>query len=281
MANLKDMAKNAVGLTEKATIQIIDKRKTQVKEQKAPQPQGGGALGGMSRFTEMVDTDVLDKASSLLEGQTGVGLAGSGATLKCFEVQFNPNELRLSGYGGGLVQKVSPAKADDPKPGGISFEKMDVRLSLRVKLIFDHVERHDAFMYNDGIDNPLELANTAARSVMRNKAAGKGKTNSVRPEVEGLIAALRNKYTRMVIFSWGQMSYTGVLSNLQSQYTMFNTIGEPIRAEVNLEIVLVDEAVSKDGMGAWAKHFEDAFGSGDLLLTTAGQKVGNLLNIGV
>ena len=75
------------------------------------------------------------------------------------------------------------------------------------------------------------------------------------------------------------MSYEGVLNRVASQYTMFNTSGEPVRAVVQLSLICADQNVNPHSLGSWQKAYNSAFGAGNSLVN-AGQKVGSLLNIG-
>ena len=68
-----------------------------------------------------------------------------------------------------------------------------------------------------------------------------------------------------------------MLNRVSSQYTMFNTTGEPIRAVVNLSIVCMDSKIDAGNMGVWEKVYTEAFGSDQSLVNTT-QKVGSLLN---
>lgn len=122
-------------------------------------------------------------------------------------------------------------------------------------------------------------ATAMATGIAKGVLAGKGKKdNSVQKEVEGFIAALRSKYTRRITFHWGTMNYTGVLNRVSAQYTMFNVLGEPIRAVVGLSLVCADKDVSPGNMGAWQKYYVELFGGGDQSFVGA-QKIGNLINI--
>ena len=112
------------------------------------------------------------------------------------------------------------------------------------------------------------------------KESHKESTKEQLQEVEGLIAALRSPYTRCITFNWGDMSYEGVLNRVASQYTMFDSSGEPVRAVVQLSLICADEKVSPNSLGSWQDAYDTAFGGGSKSLVNAGQKLGSLLNIG-
>ena len=297
MEAFKNMAGTAAaqvsGNIEKAVIEIIDMRGREPKVE-APVPVQGGGLSGslpgglnMSSAASFLDvSETFAGAAGLTDSVAGLKENGAldvlnrtenllgfvaGSTRKLFHVQFNPSELSLSGYGGGLAQKTDFSKGGN----GISFEKADIRITMNVKLMFDKVDPQDAFM----VDKLNTSATAMATGIAKGVLAGKGKKdNSVQKEVEGFIAALRSKYTRRITFHWGTMNYTGVLNRVSAQYTMFNVLGEPIRAVVGLSLVCADKDVSPGNMGAWQKYYVELFGGGDQSFVGA-QKIGNLINI--
>ena len=197
----------------------------------------------------------------------------SAVQKKNFTVQFNPSELTLSGYGGGRIAKTNFA-AQEQK---LSFGKMDVRITLNVKLIFDQVDPQSAFL----ADRINTSYSTIGTGIAKAVAKGLSKTvqKTVQTQVEGFIGALRSPYTRQITFSWGTMSYSGVLNRVASQYTMFNTTGEPVRATVDLSLVCVDSSVDAGNMGHWGEVYERAFSGKNKSLVKLGQKVENLIDL--
>lgn len=273
---LNNAAQSAGGHIEKAVIEIIDMRGGELSLE-PPVSMGGSSMGGLSATSLYGGKEALTDAASSALGSTSVGkeLVSwlGGATRKCFHVQFNPSELSISGYGGGPVAKTDYSSKDGKK---INYETAAVRITLNVKLIFDKVDPQDAFMSEKISTSVTGMAQGAVRSVRT--ALGK-KDNSVQKEVEGFIAALRSNYTRHITFHWGTMSYPGVLNRVASQYTMFNVLGQPVRAVVSLSMVCADDDVCPNNMGIWQKHYEEAFQGGNQSYVKAAQKAGNLLNI--
>ena len=269
----KNMGQSAIGNIEKAIIEIIDARDRQLTIL-PPVPMEGVAasFGGIGSSLNMDDTFAGVEALTDTLSQIGIGNSGSlvGVTSKKFQVQFNPNTLSFSGYGGGMI-----TKTDFSSGKAITFEPADVRISMDVDLIFDKVDAQDAFMGDKLNLAPTALVTNTAKGSL--KAAGK-KTYSVQTEVEGFIAALRSPMTRRITFHWGEMNYSGVLNRVSAQYTMFNVQGCPIRAKVELSLVCADEDVSPNSMGVWQKYYNEAFGGGSQSYVQAAQKVSNLLN---
>ena len=75
------------------------------------------------------------------------------------------------------------------------------------------------------------------------------------------------------------MQYEGVVNSLNTRYTMFSLTGQPIRGEVELSMILVDEEVGPTNMGVWKKHYEEAFGGSNVSYRNKTQYVGNILNL--
>ena len=149
---------------------------------------------------------------------------------------------------------------------------------MSVKLLFDRMDPGDCFLSAKTNVSFSSDVTSVVKSVTRG-FAGKSKL-TVQEEVEGLIAALRSPYTRCITFNWGDMSYEGVLNRVASQYTMFDSSGEPVRAVVQLSLICADEKVSPNSLGSWQDAYDTAFGGGSKSLVNAGQKLGSLLNIG-
>ena len=289
MSKLGMDAVSRTGNIEKAVIEIIDMRGRKVIVEPPVEVQGGGLTGklssavslpslkasntlaGISALTDTVNDIAKGSKLNVLEGPASLLSGIEGATRKLFYVQFNPNELSLSGYGGGLASKTDFSE----KGNSITFDKADVRITLNVRLIFDKVDPQDAFMADKANTSTTAMATGAAKAALR--AKGK-KDYSVQTEVEGFIAALRSKYTRRITFHWGTMTYTGILNRVSAQYTMFNVQGLPVRAFVNLSLVCADEAVSPSSMGMWQAYYQELFEAGNQSYVKAAEKAGNLLN---
>ena len=60
---------------------------------------------------------------------------------------------------------------------------------------------------------------------------------------------------QLIRFTWGDMSYQGILNGVSAEYTMFNINGEPCPAKVSLRIVLFDQAW-KDQERIWRERFK-------------------------
>lgn len=270
---MKDTAGYTAGNIEKAIIEIIDTRSSKVTKEDAVTIKGGTAAVGAGVASGQ---KLLDKTRKKLDGKSdSSGYARiTNGTGKFYYVQFNPNEITLSGYGGGEM----PISDYSKEKSNMSYEEVNVRITLEVTLIFDQVNVKDAFMADKWNTSPSSIGTGIAAGVK--SMAGKGEY-SVQKEVEGFIAALRDPKTRRLNFYWGDLVYEGILHRISSRYTMFNVTGQPIRGEVRLSITCADREVSYTSMGRWKKQYYKAFKNQDQSYVKSAQKVGNLLNFNI
>ena len=227
-----------------------------------------GQAGGLTA------AQTLQAISNELAACTAAALdAGTAPTYpnsqdKVFQVQFNPSELTMNASN-IPVNKVS---VSDGKSRTISVA--DPKLFLRVNLYFDDMQTTDAFMaekFTAGISvqGVANVVNTVKTAMGSNK-------HSVQPQVEALIAALRNPYTRTISFRWANFTFIGQLNNVRAEYIMFSTSGRPVRARVMLQI---RHELDPRLLNQWYNDYTTAFGGASSSMASATQKMGNLLNI--
>lgn len=199
------------------------------------------------------------KLAGLLQDSEGRDLKSLEAALekgkiqyKKFTVQFNPSSIQITARGGGRYPVSNYGSVGSNQAGKIEYRALDPYITVGFTLIFDATNLADAFM-----EERLTLgATTVAKNVA---TAAVGNEYTVRPQVEGFLAALRNEEHRTMIFQWGTLRYTGVLNTVSSSYTMFNTVGNPIRAEVQLGMLM--GSVPKDSVDGisyldyWKKRY--------------------------
>lgn len=248
----KNLLGSLTGQVEKARITIFDRRgyKVNVREVKGKRmgENGEEAFSTFSLFTGDGITEELGAEGILAENldakkaELQDKLFNEHTTRKTYIVGFNPSSLNIHAIGGGRFSKNNYAQGGNTTS---DFAAMNPRLQLDFKLYFDaHVNR--------------EWIETRAFSVQ--------------PEVEAFIAALRDEGTREIEFAWGKMVYTGVVNMVDATYTMFSTYGCPIRAEMNVTMLCVDEGLAHGDESTWAEHYEEAFAE-DIDLRSRGQKV--------
>lgn len=188
--------------------------------------------------------------------------AGMSYVSKMYTVAFNPESIKLTINGGGLREAKNYNSAQNGKSTvgateSITYVANERRnMSFSVKLIFDRVNKTDAFTEIDPSSVGLNADTAMAAVSLFNDY-------TVQPEVEGFIAAIQSDMTNLIRFIWGDMVYTGTFVDIQSQYTMFNPKGYPIRAELYLQLQLIDTELEYNYMGGFDDSFDAVFGKGN------------------
>lgn len=255
------------GNIETALLVIHDYRQ-QAKKDTAEWAKEGRVLSTEDE-THWLDSTRSWQTKKALDGNKPITYPGSQDRI--LKVQFNPSELMLN------ASAVPQDKQDATTNQSRTMAVEDASLMLSVKLYFDDMDTYDAFMW-DKITLGLS-AQTAANVVKmgqdvftENGSAG----HSVQTQVEALVAALRNPYTRTISFRWTDFVFTGMLNSVQANYTMFSPSGRPIRAEVGLRI---QHEMDPHMLHVWYENFKKAFGNDTSNLVKPEQGVGNLLNL--
>lgn len=298
MANLgssiKNDAKGLVGNIEKAVLFFPDF----VEKVNLRDPDAVGAFGksiGMSQVQTRVNAYNFLNAPKEKAIRQISGASATTSTVmhnadkdisemqgKTFRVQFNPSSLTINARGGGrsLVSNYG-AKGENQRTT-IQYRALDPYITVSFSILFDALNNADAFM-----EERLTLgATTLAKNVA---TAAVGQEYTVRPQVEGFLAAIRSETHRAMIFQWGSLRYMGILNSVSGKYTMFNTAGNPIRAQVQLSMLM--GGASKDSFdGAsyldyWKKRYSAILkkqGGNDIQSMTTGtvkNQFTNLLNL--
>jgi len=283
---LKDNVLGNLGIIEKAIIEVIDLRDRQIDEEE-PVPARGVNPGDRAQIgsnAAMANSGWVEEQMNSVGKPPSIAGDFRNAKAKYFRVQFNPNTLRLSGHSGGLVMSSSYKKAkkegeggDKGDNGGLEYKEGKTYIDMGITLFFDKVDPQDAFL-----EDKLAVASltNAGKGIAKTVLTAKGKkNNTVQPEVEGFIAALRNKYTRLITFHWGDFNYTGILKNVTANYTMFNIAGRPIRATVDLNLTSADSEQAEKSVIAWNNIYYRSFDKGSESFVTVSQKASNFVNI--
>ncbi|MCR5748241.1 MAG: hypothetical protein K6G03_11085 [Lachnospiraceae bacterium] len=304
------------GNIEKAIIEVIDLRNREVREEPGVQvvaAQGGINAGGGALNAAANGANAAQGAANAAQGAANAaqGAANAAANAaaaagnkfvdagmlesvttglfnnaitaeslirnkntKYFNVQFNPSSLQLRGYSGGFVQKTNFNEANNKNE--ITYEAADTTIDMSVSLLFDSCDPMDAFLEDKMNFSPTNVGTGMVKTLMKTKG---NKELSVQKKVEGFIAALRNKYTRLVTFHWADINYTGVLKNVGVNYTMFNVSGEPIRATVDMALLCAHSKAYPHSLRTWQERYFNAFGFSNESFVKTSQKMGSLLNI--
>ena len=150
-------------------------------------------------------------------------------------MQYNPSHLTLN------VSTPPPGNVTNTVDGHALLDiNGTAKLQLTVELIFDAMSTYDAFMWDKFSASILSSgvnasAITNAANMMKD-LTGKRKVLSVQPEVEALLAALRDPFTRTISFRWADFTFIGSIETVRAAYTMFSPSGHPIRASMMMRI---------------------------------------------
>ena len=97
------------------------------------------------------------------------------------------------------------------------------------------------------------------------------------------IGMIMRKSTRLVTFQWSEMSFTGEVTEVHADYTMFSVSGRPVRSQVRINIS--QRVDSGSDSQYWNKAFDKCFGSQNVSAISGGKSqmegLSNLLNIGI
>ena len=266
-----------------AVITIIDRRtltETQVKKATTVRTSNGPDTQ-VAQAVEDIQTAIADAVVSTLgELPTSeFNPNAMGTVKKSMKVQFNPSTITIQAIGGGKSQVTNYAGDTSDKGTGaksVSYTTLQPRITVTIPLIFDAENNADAFLQDKLVMNPVSMAKNLISAAVAIK-----RDFSVQKQVEGLMAVLRNEYTREITFTWSDMSYSGIINGVNAQYTMFSPTGKPIRAVVNLTILCADTTIKQGDMGQWADRYNSCFLNPTNIIKNAkaGQQVSSILNI--
>jgi len=274
-----------LGNIEKAVIEVVDLRGREINLQSAVPVIGGNQLPGFGSAVPGAGS-LINKGSlnDYIGGVLGLNneklqleeeyLKGLAERKRRFTVQFNPSSLRLSGHSGGMANMLDYHEGNNNEA---TYGSVVTTVSLSVELLFDSMDPQDAFA-----GDKTNLAPTNVAKGVANAFLSKKKKKTVQRQVEGFIGALRNEHTRLITFNWGDFCYSGVLRNVNAEYTMFNVTGEPVRAIVALSIMCADASLWPNSLAVWQERYKQSFNKGSESFsktTTFEQKAGSLLNL--
>ena len=255
-----DLKNSISGNIETALLVIHDYRDS------ARQLQAGGG----SREAALLKTkaDRLKATAERLSDITPPSLPGSQDRM--LKVQFNPSQLSL--YASAIPKTIADAASGQSR----TIVPDDAKnLTLTTVLYFDDMDTYDSFMWEKFTSGlTMKGAANAGKAVMT--AAGKGKVHSVQWQVEALISALRNPFTRTISFRWADFVFTGQLNAVKADYTMFSTSGRPVRAQVLLRI---QHEMDPAMLQRWYRNFDTAFGEDTTNLVKNEQNYNSLINL--
>jgi hypothetical protein len=244
----RDLGNSITGNIEPAYVVVHDFRKA------------GSASGGEIRAEDI---------SNVLRGAPAASAGGGlgGPVEKLFRVQYNPSELEVYAHSKNVKQKDARSAGNGAESNILMDTALAGSLELSMSLWFDKMKPANAFM---------TAKDTSLAGGVRGAVNMLSEEESVQDETEGFIAALRNPLTQFVTLHWADFSFTGVLTSVNAQYTMFSVSGLPVRAKVAIR---VRQEMGKTHTSEFFKDFDKAFSGDQSSLVLAEQRTSNLLNL--
>ena len=190
------------------------------------------------------------------------------------EVQYNPASLRLfSGIG-----KQQSFDRNDNGLNKLTVINLAGKTRLSCDLFFDDMNIQDSFMLEGLTPN---LGNVTDK--VTDLATHGLKGHTVRRKMDAMMSLLSSFHAQQVVFHWSTMVFRGTLTNVQNDYMMFNTRGNPVRGKVHIEIT---QETSKNGeldykQDIWDDAFYSVFKENEAGKMSTMQKIanGSLLNL--
>lgn len=228
-----------------------------------------GVTGGLSTTEALSTLNESRKLATATALKDGTLPTYPGSQERTLRVQFNPSELTLN------ASAVPKSEQDGTTGRSRTMAVEDAKLALTVMLYFDDMDTYDAFMW-DKFTAGMTAQGVANLAKMGMELGGAQKVHSIQGQVEALVAALRNPYTRLISFRWADFTFIGQLNTVRANYTMFSPSGRPIRAQVLLRL---QHEMDPDKLKGWYSSFDKAFGGDTSNLVKTEQNMGNLLNL--
>lgn len=231
--------------------------------------------------------NALLQAKGVHDGDTAKQIANNNH-YHYFEFQYNPSELVFNTQAG-----VSQTRQGAAESGinNIVRTNLPASTSLSFQVWFYDINNKDAFAAD-------KLVLASLTNIVSAVGAFKY-TYSVQKEVDGLVSLLSQHSTRMVVFIYGNIIFKGEFESCNARYTMFSPSGNPIAAQVEIQIrqasrYYVDNTMDENGDKIedldmydetyWEAAINDFVGKPgkDVEVDTrpTSQKVGSLINLG-
>lgn len=227
--------------------------------------------GSSSGEVNVDSKQVVAKARTALKiGSVSPGISGVLNQPQVLQVQYNPSSLAIQGNAESLPYIQMQQNLDAGVPNQMERPPM---VSLTVDLWFDAMNPRDAFMFDKLRLSGGDLASGVSRGIQLKKG-----NYTVQHQTNGLLATVLRPETRLVTFAWGDLAFTGVLFEMEAEYTMFSPTGRPVRSMIRMNIAQqMDSAVDAR---YWDEALDKVFNeNGIRKATDVSQKAGNLINL--
>ena len=179
------------------------------------------------------------------------------------KVKYNPSKIQIDSRAGSFLQQENGSN-------NRTQINMPSQTFMNFEILFDEENPQDAFMFEKATNLTAGALVSDVAGIVKNMRNDEGYT--VRPQVEALMGLLTQAETRQVVFYWKDMVFAGEVVSVDATYTMFNTIGNPIRASVRLSIRQASQEPADNEY--WYKAIDNLEKGGSGVQS----KVSNLLN---
>lgn len=191
-----------------------------------------GAVNSAMAIPSIVSSSMVSHARlTLLDSTVGAQLFPVDGV---FKAQFNPESLNVK----------HRAKIDDKDRNGAAFMpqvmqyKGTERDELSFELLFDESEYRSgalgsaamALMPMSGLGNLLGF-------IVGNDSDVLAATRAIGALTRPLVLSAGKRYPPMVLFTWGKFAFTGYVTDVDTEYLLFDTDGNPRRAKVSVEML--------------------------------------------
>ncbi len=235
------------------TNQDVAALRNLLKKRKKTSKNAAKAAGSSSGSVTSLAAEGVD--NKMTEAEMAAAMLSIG--FMPMDVQYNPATLRMNTVGGN-IQKYTAMGNENQNTLTSTDKKTSTYLT--VQLVFEDINNDDAF----GLSGEISLsASSAVNKVGAIASEALAGGYSVRTPVEGLISLLMLKRTRQVIFVWNDIFFHGELISVDANFTMFNNLGHPIKATVDMQIQQTNSnATFKSDLQYWDDVLDLAFPSG-------------------
>ena len=240
----------------------VDKAIICVKKPVADKKTGFSVGGAASSIKLQADLASIKK-NGMFSFHTQAETMAKKSGYHVLKVKYNPSKISFDSRAGSFIQQSSVVT------NNLSQVIVPAQTYMSFEIIFDDENHQDAFMFDKFTNVSAGAVVSDVASVVKNVKDG---GYSVKEEVEAMIGMLTQSETRQMIFYWSEMVFAGELVALDAQYTMFNTLGNPIRAVVKLTLRESEEALNGEN-NYWDNALDKLERKGSVL-----DKAANLIN---
>ena len=158
------------------------------------------------------------------------------------EVMYNPASVVISSSGGRYMGYDRGGELGCASNCSVVERNMPTTKKLSFKMIIEDLNNYDAF--GTQLNTSLTISNV--KDLVMGAVCKYTHQYSVKSKCEALLGLLNYDFLQDVIFCYGKMVFHGSLINMGVKYTMFNTNGNPIRAEVSMQLLQLSSNDSAD-----------------------------------